>query len=158
MHDVDAPQPGGGEKSAEVGDRPPAHAHDRVGPGEARLAELRPQPHQHVGRLGALGVGHLGAVDLQAVCREGPGDPRGTGLDGGRGHDEHPQHAVPQQAGDAVEHVVPHDDVVGVADRDRRACDGVAHALPPWRSSTTWSATSWTLRPAVSTVQVATSA
>ena len=59
VHDADPAQPGRGDEAGEVGRRAAADADDRVGAGEAGLAEHRPEERRDLRGLGRLAVGDL---------------------------------------------------------------------------------------------------
>jgi hypothetical protein len=156
LHDAHAAQPRGCDEAGEVGDGATAHPDDRVGAGEAGSSELRPQVGGHGGRLGGLGVGHLGDVDGIPVTLERGGDPSRQPGQRRRVDDEHALDVRPEQLGHAVQHTGPDDDVVVATDGDRRRLGCTGHECDPSSRATTSSTTSAGVRPAVSTRTVAT--
>ena len=156
LHDRHPAQPRGSDEAGEVGDGAPADPDDGVGAGEARGPELRPERGGDRGRLGGLGVGHLGDVDGIPPLTQRVGHPGGECGERRRVDDEHPLDVAPEQVGDAVEHARADDDVVVVADGDRRRRACCAHARAASRAATTASTISSGVRPAVSTRTVAT--
>ena len=63
LDDAHPAQPRRRDEAGEVGDGAAADPDDGIGAGEAGPAELRPERRRDLGRLGRLGVGHLGDVD-----------------------------------------------------------------------------------------------
>ena len=82
-------QPRRRDEAGEVGDRAAADPDDGIGAGEAGAAELRPERRRDLGRLGRLGIGHLGDVDGIPPLASARGDPGGERRERRRVDDEH---------------------------------------------------------------------
>ncbi len=153
VDDADAAGPGGRHEAAEVGGGTAADGDDRVGTGEAALAEGLPAVGGHGRGLGELTVGQAEGEHV-VVLDEPFGDRlRDLAELGGEEH-RHPFGAGAEQVDDAVEDVVADHDVVGrrAPHGEHRRLRAAAHAS----SRTISAATSSGVRPSVSTTRVAT--
>ena len=130
VDDADAAQPRRGDEPAEVGGRSPADRHDRVGPGEAGLAERLPAVGRDRRGLGPLAVGESEREDV-VVLHQGV-DHR-VGQLAQRAGVEHrdPLDRLAQQRGQPLGQPVADDDVVGGGTADVQ--HGVAGLLPDRR-------------------------
>ena len=117
VHDADAAQPGRRDEAAQVGGRSPADRHDRVGPGEAGLAERLPAVGGHRRGLRALALGQAEGQDV-VVLDEGVDDRVGQRAQRSGVQHGHPLDRLAEDAGQPSGEVVSDDDVVR-----RRAAD-----------------------------------
>jgi hypothetical protein len=148
VHDPHATQPGRGHEAAEVRGGAAAEGDDRVGAGEAALAERLPAVGRDRCGLGALPVRQAEREHVVVLDQQVDERLHLLGQLAGIQHG-HTLHALAQDLGQAPGQVVADDDVV--RRRATHVQDGVVHASSSWISA----ATSWGLRPSVSTAIVA---
>ena len=139
VHHAHAAQPRGGHEPREVGDRSPAHGHDRVRAGEVVLPEDLPAEGRHLDVLALLGVGDLGGERLVALAAQLLHDHVAGAAQRPRVDDEHALDPVAEHAGDLAEQPVADEDVVvlgralpGDGDGRDGAGSGLAHAWASW--------------------------
>ena len=153
VHDPHAAQPGRGHEAAEVGGRAAADGHDRVGAGEAGLAERLPARRRDRGGLGLLAVG-----DRQRRARRTPRPasraPGGPARRARREDHRHPLHAGAEHAGSRPARSCPTTTSYGDAPVTGSTVSLtvlVTHDRPPRQRRSISSATSSGVRPSVST-------
>ena len=114
VHVAHAAHPCGGDEPGQIGGRSPADAHDRVGAGEALLAETLPDAVGHVHGLAGLGIGYHDIHDLVPALAQQRTRMIGMPLHGLRMDQRHTSHPIPQQLGQVAHRPLPDAHIVRV--------------------------------------------